>query len=183
MRGLRKLLGLMAPLVGLETILDQVAKGQLSTTDAAEQIRNLASRPHIPRWFPRVFRMMGATFAIVGIGFGCYSIVFGIGAKEVQGTVTEILDGSPVVEYEVNGKAFSFQSSLSSTPPMYSTGDKVSVLYRPNNPGWAQINSFTDRWLFPVVFTVAGLWTVICSYQFPKWISFLTGTSEKSAGS
>ena len=59
MRGIRELLGLLAPLAGLEAILDQVANGQLTASDAAAQIRNLASRPHIPQWIPRIFRIMG----------------------------------------------------------------------------------------------------------------------------
>ena len=182
MRGLRKLFGLLAPLVGLEAILDQVANGQLSTTNAAEQIRKLALRPHIPPWFPRLFGIMSAIFALVGIGIGCYSIAFGIGANEVRGTVTQLDDDSPVVEYEVNGQPFSLQSSISSSPPAYFVGEKVNVLYRPNNPASAQINSFTDRWLFPLVFTVAGIWGVICSYLFPRWVGFMTGTSDKSNG-
>ena len=182
MRDIRELLGLTAPLAGLEAILDRVANGQLTTSDAAVEIRGLvASKPHIPQWFPRLFRIMGAMFAIVGIGVGCYSIAFAIGADEVQGTVTNMVRGSPVVDYEVNGKQFTFQSSVSSTPPAYFVGEKVRVLYRPDNPASAQINSFTDQWLLPIGFTFGGAWAITCSYLFPRWISFLTGaTSGKS---
>ncbi len=118
-------------------------------------------------------------FALVGIGIGCYSVAFAIGTNEVQGTVTNMVHGSPVVDYEVNGQRFSFQSAMSSSPPAYFVGEKVSVLYRPNNPASAQINSFTERWLFPIVFTAAGVWAVICSYLFPQWINFFTGTTNK----
>lgn len=180
MNGFRKFFGLFAPLAGLEEILDQVAKGQLSTSNAAEQIRKLASRPHIPPWLPRLFRIIGVMFAIGGFGVGCYSVAFGIGAKEAKGTVTDFIGGSPIVEFEVGGQTFSFQSSISSSPPAYFVGEKVDVLYRPNNPRSAQINSFTDRWLFPLAFTAAGIWAVICSYLFPRWISFFTGTSDQS---
>ena len=176
MRGIRELLGMMAPLAGLEAILDQVANGQLATNDAATQIRNLASKPHIPPWFPRIFRIMGAMFALVGIGFACYSVAFAIGTNEVQGTITNMVHGSPVVDYQVNGQQFSFQSSMSSDPPAYFVGEKVTVIYRPNNPASAQINSFTERWLFPIVFTIGGAWAIVCSYMFPRWMAFLTGT-------
>ena len=179
MPGIRELFGLVAPLTGLEGILEQVAKGELSSSDAAAQIRSLASKPHIPAWFPLVFRVMGVVFVLVGVGFGCFSVAYAVGTREVQGEVTDLVGGSPVVDYEVDGKKFSVQSAVSSSPPAYSIGEKVSVLYRPNNPASAQINSFTERWLFPVAFTAAGVWGVICSYLIPRWISFFTGTASR----
>jgi hypothetical protein len=144
MRRLREFLGLTAPLEGLEELLGQVADGHLPVDDAARRIRRLASQPHIPPWFLRVFRIMGALFAMIGLGFGVYSAVFAIGAEEVQGTVVKMVGDtgqSPVVEYEVKGRKFTYQSPLSSSPPAYCVGERISVLYHPNDPAKAQINS------------------------------------------
>ena len=171
-------LGLTSPLSGLENILEQVANGELAQDDAARQIRELASKPHLPPWFLRLFRIMFAIFAVIGLGFAAYSIAFSIGAKEVPGTVIQMVGGnqkSPIVEYNVGGKRFTHRSSLSSSPPRYFVGEKVSVLYRPDNPKRAQINSFTDRWLFSVMFTCGGLMGVVMSFFIPKLFSAITG--------
>ena len=162
MRGIHELLGLVAPLDGLEEIL--VATGQLSSSDAAVQIRHIAAQPHVPAWTSHLLRIVGVMFVLGGIGFASYSIAFGIGAKDVQGTVTNMDGGSPVVDYEVGGQHFSFRSPISSSPPAYVVGDKVVVLYRPNNPASAQIDSFIDRWFFAVVFSGVGIVTVMSSY-------------------
>ena len=126
----------------------------------------------------RAFRIVGVMFVLGGIGFGVYSIAFGIGAKDVQGIVTQMDGGSPVVDYEVGGQHFSLRSPISSSPPAYSVGDKVVVLYRPNNPASAQNDSFIDRWFFAVVFSGVGIVTVISSYLLQRWIGIVLGSRE-----
>ena len=180
MRRIREFFGLRAPLAGLENILEQVADGQLAQDKAGQQIRELASKPRIMAWILRLFRFIGTIFTIVGVGFAGYSIVFSIGAKEVQGTVIEMVGGdqqSPIVEYSVDGKRFTHRSSLSTSPPAYFVGEKVSLLYRPDNPARAQINSFIDRWLFSVIFTGGGIMVVVSSFVVPRIIRAITGTA------
>ncbi len=180
LRNLRKMFGLQPPLPGLEQILTDVKDGTAATKDAAEQIRDLAAQPHIPPWFPRVFRFMGITFAAVGACFAIYSASFLFGTKETPGTVIKMIGGiqqAPVVEYHVDGKRFTFRSSLSSSPPAYAVGDNVVVVYRPDNPKSVQINSFLDRWLFPTVFTGAGLMMVAFSFALPNLLRKFTGTA------
>ncbi len=175
----RKLFGLQPPLPGLENLLEDVKRGTRSVEDAADQIRDLAAQPHIPPWFPRVFRIMGAIFAMVGIGFGIYSVYFSFGTKETDGTVIEMkgmTQQSPVVEYNVDGQRFTFHSSISSSPPAYGVGDKVTILYDPDDPTTAQINTFHDRWLFPLIFTGAGLTAVAFSFAIPQVLLAITGT-------
>ena len=167
-----------APLAGLEDILAQVASGDLSQDAAAQQIRELASKPYIPRWFLRLFRLVGAVFVIVGVAFAGYSVLFSIGAREVPGIVIEMVGDhakSPIVEYNVDGRRFTYHSSLSASPPAYFVGEQVSLLYRPDNPARAQINSFTDRWLFPVAFTGGGIVGVLVSFLWPRVFSVITG--------
>ena len=178
MRRLREILGLIPPLAGLENILAQVANGTLAQDEAAKQIRDLADKPHIPVWCPRFIRIIGALFAIIGLGFTAYCIQFSIGTKEVQGSVVEMVGfagQSPLVEYHVGGKRFTIQSAVSSSPPAYIVGEKVSILYRPDDPTKAQINSFTERWLFPVAFTSCGVMAFVMSFFLPKIISVMTG--------
>ncbi len=58
---------------------------------------------------------------------------------------------SPVVEFEVNGQTFSFENNNASNSPDYEIGSQVKVRYDPANPNTAQINEFSDRWLFPII--------------------------------
>ena len=90
-----------------------------------------------------------------------------------------------MVEYHVGGKRFTFRSWLSSSPPAYFVGEKVSVLYRPDNPAKAQINSFTDRWLFAVAFTGSGLGAVLMSFFLPQIFNAILGggRAKRSEGS
>lgn len=74
------------------------------------------------------------------------------------------------------GKRFTFNSSISSSPPAYAVGDKVTMLYHPANPRSAQINTFHDRWMFPLIFTFVGLGAVAFSFAIPRILAAVTGT-------
>ncbi len=58
---------------------------------------------------------------------------------------------SPIVEYEVSGQTYSFDSRNASYPPEYSVGDNVTVRYNRERPSVAQIDKWTERWLFPII--------------------------------
>lgn len=180
MRGIRERLSASPNLDGLENILKEVAEGHRTPEEAAHEIRRLASKPRSSTVFAsRFLKLVGALGFLVGLGFAAYSIAFSIGAREVQGTVIEMAfrghGQSPVVEYDVNGKRFTYQSSLSSSPPAYSVGDKVTVLYRPDDPARAQINSFLQRWFFAVAFASGGFWCVVLGFFWPRLVGAVSG--------
>jgi len=58
---------------------------------------------------------------------------------------------SPVVEFDVNGQTYSFESDNASDPPAYDVGEEVNVIYHPSEPNTAQINKWSERWLFPII--------------------------------
>ena len=164
-------LGLSPPLPKVENVLEDVKSGKLSVDDAAARIRNDAARPHMPPWAWRLFRFAGAIFAMVGLGLGIYSMAAGTGKSVTGGTVIEMVGGnmtSPVVEYEVDGQKHRVQGSVSSSPPAHTVGDHVDVIYDPKNPSNSMIGTFQERWLFPVVFVVAGLNAVLFSFILPR---------------
>lgn len=150
-------------LKGLDPILQRVADGELSTRDAAQQIRGLSDRfpsPIAPRTISIMLLCIGPVFFLAGVAFTVSSQLFVSSAVEIQGEVVEMATGSngsaPVVRYEVNGTNYQFQSSLWSSPPRNFVGEKVRVLYQPNDPKNGQIKSFIEQWLFPVTFMAAG---------------------------
>lgn len=58
---------------------------------------------------------------------------------------------SPVVEFQVNGQTYSFESENASSSSEYEIGSQVKVRYDPDHPSTAQIDKFSARWLFPMV--------------------------------
>lgn len=179
LKQLRKLLGMERPLDGLEQILEDVKSGVLSTNSAAEQIRKLASRPHIPNWILRGLRYLGIVFFAVGTMMTLYSLSFSVGTRETEGTVTE-MSGSgllpAIVEYHVDGERFELESSAFSSSADLLIDEKVTILYRPGDPQNAQINTFKERWLFPTMFFWNGIIAVFLSFTLPKILQTLTGT-------
>ena len=68
---------------------------------------------------------------------------------------------SPVVEFSANGQTHSFESGNASDPPAYDVGEVVNVIYDPSDPGTAQINKWTERWLFPILIIPAMIVTAV----------------------
>ena len=57
----------------------------------------------------------------------------------------------PVVDFEVNDQVYTFEGDNASDPPAYQVGEQVNVRYDPLNPNTAQIDSFFERWIFPIL--------------------------------
>ncbi len=69
---------------------------------------------------------------------------------------------SPVVEFTTsNDQTYSFEGNNASYPPAYEVGQEVSVLYHPNDPKTAQIDKWTERWLFPIIIIPAMMGTAL----------------------
>ncbi|MBI3153550.1 MAG: DUF3592 domain-containing protein [Chloroflexi bacterium] len=95
------------------------------------------------------------------MGFLCWGLYGSfVGFRvETNGEVTEgsvvgldHFDGgtySAIVEFEVNGQAYSFEDDTASSPPKYEIGETVPVRYDQSNPNLAQIDSKVPLWLFP----------------------------------
>lgn len=64
----------------------------------------------------------------------------------------------PIVEFtDRNGQSISFQSNTGSYPASYDRGDLVEVLYLPNKPRDASINSFGSLWLATIFLSSFGV--------------------------
>lgn len=66
---------------------------------------------------------------------------------------------SPVIEFTVNGQTYSFDGGNASDPPAYRVGEGVEVIYDPSDPDTAQIDKWTERWLFPIIIIPAMIFT------------------------
>lgn len=126
--------------------------------------------------------LIGVLFTAVGIGalaaagwLGMQTREFVARAAHAQGEVTGLeasrsgSDSSPTYHPTVrfsaaDGIEVTFRSSTGTNPPAHRVGDKVPVLYEPADPQHAEIDSFVDVWLAPLivgflgaVFTLIGL--------------------------
>jgi hypothetical protein len=57
----------------------------------------------------------------------------------------------PVIDFKVNDQVYTFEGGNASYPPAYDVGQQLDVRYDPNNPNTAQIDSFFERWIFPML--------------------------------
>lgn len=98
------------------------------------------------------------------------------GGERATGTVIEMDESSsgdggccvysPVVQFEVNGQSYTFDSGNASDPPQYEVGEQVDVLYNPADPSTAQIDSLFERWAFPICIIPAMIITALVTNFF-----------------
>lgn len=63
----------------------------------------------------------------------------------------------PIVRFTDNdGRLRQFGSKVSSNPPAYAKGERVTVIYDPADPSDAMIDSFRERYLFSLVMGIFG---------------------------
>ncbi|GIW72147.1 MAG: hypothetical protein KatS3mg102_1689 [Planctomycetota bacterium] len=86
--------------------------------------------------------------------------VIGLAWTSSTGTTSHTMHtAAPVVEFTANGQRYRFTSSVSSNPPAYSVGERVQVLYDPEQPQRARIDSF---WQLHLLWLATGLPALVC---------------------
>ena len=151
-----------------EKAVDKVA-------NKAEKAVGVANRLYIGCWilFGNLFL---AGFCLWGVYAGYISWKLDQEGEKTTGTVVRLeesdsSDGgccvySPVIEFDVNGQKYSFESDNASDPPAYDVGEEVNVIYHPSVTNTAQINKWTERWLFPIIIIPAMLFTALILNYF-----------------
>jgi hypothetical protein len=79
----------------------------------------------------------------------------------------------PLVKFQTeNGKEIKFKSSFGTNPPAYQVGEEVSIIYLPDNPNKAQINSFWSLWFLSILLLGMGTVFTAIGFGFLWWIIF-----------
>lgn len=110
----------------------------------------------------KILRIIAVVFALIGIAalIGAGALYFNSRAfidtaETATGTVTELVRSrssdsttyAPVVSFvATDGEQYSFTHNISRNPPAYSQGEQVPVLYPPDNPNRARIESAFSLW-------------------------------------
>src|SRR4051794_18771763 len=106
---------------------------------------------------------LGAALLAVGVAYGAAAAVQSVNTVGVTGRVVTYATRPgadegyrSVAEYEVAGRRYGATAAVAFDPPTHAVGAPVRVLYRADDPAVGYIDAFTDRWLFPLVFTAGG---------------------------
>jgi hypothetical protein len=125
-------------------------------------------------------RLFILIFGLVGLGMGIgeffilkHLFEFRSQAVAVQGEVVDFVTSrgnkggtmyAPVVRYSVpaaeggSGQTHEIRGSVSSSSRGYDLGERVEVLYLPDQPGDGRIGSFMEQWFLPLIF---GIFTTV----------------------
>ncbi|MBD2450598.1 DUF3592 domain-containing protein [Nostoc sp. FACHB-152] len=141
------------------------------------------------RLFGSIFAGVGSIFAILGIVFVLNTHSFIGKSISTQGTVVDLerhtsTDSKgrsstayyPVIKFTPSsGDPIVFEANSGSNPPAHHRGQQIDILYNPQAPESAMINSWLDLWFLPGMFTGMGsLFVVIGGIPLVK--SFLPKT-------
>jgi len=123
-------------------------------------------QPLINRVVPPFGIALCSVFVLIGVVWGVRTVAFLYGAETAPGTIVDLVEyvddeGStlyrPVFSYEgAGGESHTVVSSTASSPPTVEVGDRIEVVYRPDEPGKGRIKSFVHLWLIPVGFVGLG---------------------------
>lgn len=103
-----------------------------------------------------LFNLMVVAMVIGGAWFGWRGYTLTTNGETTMARVIELSassdeDGccvySPVFEYTVNGRRYSFESMNASDPPAYRVGQEAEIIYNVSNPSDAAVNSFSELWM------------------------------------
>jgi hypothetical protein len=113
-----------------------------------------------------LFSGVGGLCLIATFVWGLYVLHFVSVAKHAEGTVVALerhdsQDGSPTYAptfrfRDLNAIEYTISSSAGQSPPEFSVGQKVDVLYLSSNPRHATINSYMQLWGGPTILFVLG---------------------------
>lgn len=140
--------------------MDNYEKNFDKAMNAVDKVGKVANRAQIG-CITILANLFFAGFCLWGVYAGYVSWTLEQGGEKTTGNVVRLEESnsseggccvySPVIEFIAGGQTYSFEGDNASSPPAYSVGEEVPVLYDPGNPGTAQINSFFERWVFPII--------------------------------
>jgi hypothetical protein len=136
------------------------------------------------RWLLRLGRLVFAfSFVIcllVSLGFAIHTELFIHSAIRADGKVIRLdrrfneddktFQFVPVFEFKADdGKSYTIVSDTATSPPSFTVGQAVQVLYRKGKPDGAVIDSFLELWLVSMILIfiavadgiISGCWFIV----------------------
>jgi hypothetical protein len=116
-----------------------------------------------------IFLPLGLAFLVYGVSDLLQVRAFASLAVEAEGTVIAMQEGAtkyyPRVRFQTrHGQTVEFDAANGSNPPLYEVGERLPVLYLPDNPRYAVINTFIELWLGPLIYAAVGLLLLVTAW-------------------
>ncbi len=140
----------------------------------------------------RPFRILRSAFFAIGIIMQIGAIVsyqntnsFIAKSTKAEGMIIDLVRADsrtykPVVRFNAqDGELVEFTSSVGTSPPSYSIGEKVEVRYLSNEPKNAIINDFLTLWLAPLIFSGLGIIFILIGSGFAVSLFFIQQRKRK----
>jgi uncharacterized protein DUF3592 len=112
------------------------------------------------------FAIFGLIFAVIGLAIFWSNYQFKLKASSTTGTITGYVsyqdsDGDTLYKPEASfvtsqGENINFTSNVGSSFRGKDIGEKVEILYMPDNPQKAKMNTGSEMWFLPGIFTGIG---------------------------
>jgi len=152
----------------------------LHITDEIDHPGATAQAQRFPPWLPYIFVAVGVFILTGGAVTYLNTRAFIENAYSAPGTVIDLIErrdseGSvtyaPKVRFRepIENRDIEFVSSMSSSPPAYRRGERVSVLYELENPENAKIQGLFDLWGVSIIVAFVGLMFFIGGLLFVRF--------------
>ena len=139
-----------------------------------EKVGSVMWLVRIMRYVFRIFFLALGLVGIAGIVWGIYALSFSISALRVEGKVIANqlqtdLDGDsyyyPEVEFVTpDGRSHRFVGDNGTAPPSFKVGERVTIVYKKNDPDSAKIGTFFEFFFGPLLLCGLGFGWLIAIY-------------------
>jgi hypothetical protein len=120
--------------------------------------------------FGGVFSSVGAGLLVAALVAIHSTLAFREDAIETPGSVVAIESGKPVVEFvDREGRSQRVVGSVSSKPPAYEVGERVTVRHPPGRPGEARIDGWLETWFLATLLGGMGTAFAALGGGFVLW--------------
>jgi hypothetical protein len=113
-----------------------------------------------------VFSLVGGLLLVVGVFLFIRTRAFVSSSQETKGTVIRMLSSSgseggtvyaPVFKFTtIQGQVIEVEEKVYSSPPGFSVGEVVDILYDPKNPGNARPKKWSSLYFVPLLLSGLG---------------------------
>jgi Protein of unknown function (DUF3592) len=118
---------------------------------------------------------VGPLFVFLALAFVIHTEIFLHESIATEGTITALMpkqDGSdasvtyaPMFTFTAKDRqSYTVTSNASANPPEFKVGEKIRVLYEPDRPDGARIDSFWQLWSLAMIFGIVGTVTTGAGY-------------------
>jgi hypothetical protein len=129
-----------------------------------------------PFYMPLLLSIIAGGLLMAAAFFAQQTLSYQQEAQRVTGMVVRMQQDSrsgakPVVGYLVDDRHYEVVAGVSQSPPAYHIGEEVELMYLPDNPGDARIDSFMENWFMTLMLGGFGALTLFGSLF--AWLTWL----------